>query len=53
MAAKLFETVTTGNDASGQRTTFNAGWFGVLVSVVAATGTFGNFLVNLVAHLNK
>jgi len=48
---QLFTRVTHAAVAGGQETTYDLGWFPIVVSAFAALGTFGNFALNLGIHL--
>jgi len=47
---RLFTRVTHAAVAGGQETTYDLGWFPIVVSAFAALGTFGNFALNLGMH---
>ena len=47
---QLFTRVTHAAVAGGQETTYDLGWFPIVVSAFAALGTFGNFALNLGIH---
>jgi hypothetical protein len=47
---RLFTRVTHAAVAGGQQTTYDLGWFPIAVSALAASGTFGNFALNLGIH---
>jgi hypothetical protein len=48
---RLFTRVTQAAAAGGQ-TTYDLGWFPIVVSGFAALGTFGNFALNFGIHFH-